>query len=215
MRRVSRHVTYANVMSTIAVFMAIGGIGWAAATLPPNSVGTPQLKKNAVTTAKIKNGQVTGGDAGKDTFTGADIKEATLAQVPKANNALKLGNALPATYSIGRAYGYVTEGGPIVPSRSRNIVGAVRQSTGVYCVTLAPGISLSSVAPVVTLDAQFSATTIPPAGNSDDEGIIEWDSVPEDCPAGTLEFDSLKQGFISGSLNSNLRDDQAFSLLIP
>jgi hypothetical protein len=218
MRRLRQHVTYANVMSTIAAFMAIGGVGWAAATLPKNSVGTPQIKNDAVTAGKIKRGHVTGGDAKNDTFTGAHIKEATLGQVPKATtaaNALKLGGATPATYNIGRAYGYISEGGPLVAARSRNIVNSVRQSTGVYCVTLAPGISLSSIAPVITLDAQFSATTIPPAGNSDDEGIVEWDSVPEDCPAGTLEFDSLKQGFISGSLNSNLRDDQAFTLVIP
>jgi hypothetical protein len=215
MRRVRQHVTYANVMSTIAVFMAIGGVAWAATTLPPNSVGTPQLKANAVTSPKIKNSQVTSLDAKNDSFTGADIKEATLAKVRLAGNALKLGGALPASYNIGRAYGYVTEGGPLVAARSRNIVSSVRQTTGVYCVTLAPGISLASVAPVITLDAQFSATTIPPQGNSDDEGIVEWDSVPEDCPAGTLEFDSLKQGFINGSLNQNLRDDQAFTVLIP
>jgi hypothetical protein len=215
MRRLRQHVTYANVMSSIAAFLAIGGVGWAAATLPKNSVGTPQLKTDAVTAAKIKKGHVTGLDAKNDTFTGAHIKEATLAKVPTAGNALKLGGALPAAYNIGRAYGYISEGGPLVAARSRNIVNSVRQSTGVYCVTLAPGISLSSIAPVITLDAQFSATTIPPAGNSDDEGIVEWDSVPEDCPAGTLEFDSLKQGFITGSLNSNLRDDQAFTLLIP
>lgn len=214
MRRLRQQLTYANVMSTIAVFMALGGVAWAAA-LAPNSVGTPQLKNNSVTSPKIKNSQVTGGDAKNETFTGADVKEATLGQVPKANNALRLGGALPAAYSIGRAYGYVSEGGPIVAARSRNIVSAVKDSTGVYCVTLAPGISLGSVAPVVTLDAAFSATTIPPQGNSDDEGIIEWDSTPEDCPAGTLEFDSLKQGFISGALNSNLRDDQAFTVLIP
>ncbi|HKP90239.1 MAG TPA: hypothetical protein VJT75_09720 [Thermoleophilaceae bacterium] len=205
MRELRDHLTYANAMSTIAVFLAIGGIGWAASTLPPKSVGTAQLKKNAVTSPKIQNSQV----------TGDDVKEATLAQVPTAGNAVKLGNALPAAYNIGRAYGYITEGGTVDPARSRNIAGASRPSDGVYCVTLAAGIALGSVAPIITLDAQFSATTIPPQGNSDDEGIIEWDSVPEDCPAGTLEFDSLKQGFVSGSLNQNLRDNQSFSVLIP
>jgi hypothetical protein len=134
-----------------------------------------------------------------------------------AANALALGGALPARYSIGRAYGYINEEGPgsFVASRSRNIVSVTRPNVGVYCVKLAAGINLSTVAPVVTLDAQDSATTIPPQGNSDDEGIIEWDSVPEDCPVGTLEFDSLKQGFIAGSLNQNIRDDQSFTVLIP
>jgi hypothetical protein len=205
-------------MSSIAAFMAIGGVGWAAATLPKNSVGTPQLKKDAVTTPKIKSGHVTGRHAKNDSFTGADIKEATLGKVPNATtagNALKLAGATPATYNIGRAYGYINEEGTVEAARSRNIAGVDRQSIGVYCVTLAPGIQLGTIAPIVTLDKQDSATTVPPQGNSDDQGIVEWDSVPEDCPAGTLEFDSIKQGFASGALLSNMRDDQSFMLLIP
>jgi hypothetical protein len=41
-------------MSTIAVFVALGG-GAYAVTVPRNSVGTKQLKANAVTGAKVKN----------------------------------------------------------------------------------------------------------------------------------------------------------------
>jgi hypothetical protein len=52
---VRRHLTYANVMSTIAVFVALGGVSYAAATLPRHSVGTRQLKDNAVTSPKVKN----------------------------------------------------------------------------------------------------------------------------------------------------------------
>jgi hypothetical protein len=48
-------VRYADVMSTLAVFLALGGIGFAAVTLPKNSVGTKQLKKNAVTSKKVKD----------------------------------------------------------------------------------------------------------------------------------------------------------------
>lgn len=215
MRGLRPRLTYANVMSSIAVFMALGGVAWAATTLPPNSVGTPQLKKNAVTTAKIKNSNVTGGDAKNDTFTGADVREATLAKVPTADNALKLGGAPPAAFNIGRAYAYINEEGTVEAGRSRNVTGATRPFDGVYCVTLAAGIGLGTVAPVVTLDAQDSATTIPPQGNSDDQGIVEWDSVPEDCPQGALEFDSLKQGFVNGALNQNLRDNQSFTVFIP
>ena len=52
-------LTYANVMATIAVFIALGGASYAAIQLPKNSVGTKQMKKNAVTTAKIKKEAVT------------------------------------------------------------------------------------------------------------------------------------------------------------
>jgi hypothetical protein len=221
MRRLRQHLTHAHVMSSVAAFMAISGVAWAATTLPNNSVGTPQLKKDAVISTKIKNGQVLSVDAKDNTFTGADIKEGTLGTVPSATNAtaalnaLLLGGAGPATYNIGRAYGYINEEGTVEPARSRNITNANRLSTGVYCVTLAAGIGLSTVAPVVTLDKQDSATNIPPPDPSDDQGIVEWDSVPEDCPAGTLEFDSIKQGFNTGAFVGNVRDDQSFMVLIP
>jgi hypothetical protein len=215
MRKLRQHATYANVMSTIAVFMALGGVGWAATTLAPNSVGTRHLKNKAVTSPKIKSKAVGGTHIKADTINGAHVKEAQLGTVPSATNAAKLGNLGPATYNIGRAYAYVNEEGGIDAGRSRNVVDVTRLGLGVYCATLAAGINLATVAPLATLDKQDSATTIPPPSTSDDQGIVEWDSVPEDCPAGTLEFDSIKQGFASGTLVGNQRDDQSFTLLIP
>jgi hypothetical protein len=50
---VRRHLTYANVAATLALFLALGGAAYAATQLPKNSVGTKQLKKGAVTAAKI------------------------------------------------------------------------------------------------------------------------------------------------------------------
>jgi BclA C-terminal domain len=48
-------LTYANVMATIAVFIALGGASYAALKLPKNSVGTKQLKKNSVNSVKVKD----------------------------------------------------------------------------------------------------------------------------------------------------------------
>ncbi len=52
---VRERLSYANVMATAAVFIALGGTAWAVAA---NSVGTRQLKNNAVKTKKIANGAV-------------------------------------------------------------------------------------------------------------------------------------------------------------
>lgn len=52
-------LSYANVVATLALFVALGGASYAAFKLPKNSVGTKQLRKNAVTTAKIKKEAVT------------------------------------------------------------------------------------------------------------------------------------------------------------
>jgi hypothetical protein len=48
-----RHLTYANVAATLALFLALGGAAYAATQLPRNSVGTAQLKREAVTAGKI------------------------------------------------------------------------------------------------------------------------------------------------------------------
>ncbi|HTT93894.1 MAG TPA: hypothetical protein VMF55_04430 [Solirubrobacterales bacterium] len=53
MHRSGRKLTYANVMATIALFVALGGASYAAIKLPKNSVGAKQLKKEAVTPAKL------------------------------------------------------------------------------------------------------------------------------------------------------------------
>ena len=70
-------MTFANVTSVSALFIALGGSAYAVTELPKNSVGTKQLKDSAVTTKKIKNGAV----------TGAKIKLSTLGTVPNASHA--------------------------------------------------------------------------------------------------------------------------------
>lgn len=52
----------ALVISLVALFVALGGTGYAVTQLPKNSVGTTQLKNNAVTTAKVANGSLLRGD---------------------------------------------------------------------------------------------------------------------------------------------------------
>jgi hypothetical protein len=53
--RLRQRLTYANVMATIAVFIALGGSGYAAVTLNRNSVKGKHIAKNAVTSPKVKN----------------------------------------------------------------------------------------------------------------------------------------------------------------
>jgi hypothetical protein len=51
-------LTYANVVATIALFIALGGSSYAALQLPKGSVGKKQLRKNAVTSPKVKPGSL-------------------------------------------------------------------------------------------------------------------------------------------------------------
>lgn len=93
--KIRPRLTYANLMSSIAVFLVLGGAtAFAAGQLGKNSVGkkqlkagavtTAKLKKNAVTTAKIKNNAVTGAKVKNGSLSGAEIDAATLGTVPNS-----------------------------------------------------------------------------------------------------------------------------------
>jgi hypothetical protein len=72
MHRISKKLSYANVTATLALFLTLGGVAWAASTLPSNSVGSAQIikgavkgsdiAKNAVTSPKVKNGSLKAAD---------------------------------------------------------------------------------------------------------------------------------------------------------
>jgi hypothetical protein len=81
-------VTYANVTATLALFLALGGGAYAAATLPARSVGSKQLKKNAVVRAKIKKNAVNGAKVAKNALRGDDVLESSLGTVPSATAAV-------------------------------------------------------------------------------------------------------------------------------
>ena len=86
MKTLRTRLTFANVTSCLALFVALGGFA-VAAGLPKNSVGSNQLKKNSVTTAKIKKEAVTAAKVKKGTLTGKQINLAKLGTVPSATHA--------------------------------------------------------------------------------------------------------------------------------
>jgi hypothetical protein len=62
MRKLRMHLTYANVIASVALFVALGGASYAAIKLPANSVGSKQIKDGAVASADIKNHSIKAGD---------------------------------------------------------------------------------------------------------------------------------------------------------
>jgi len=90
--RIGKHLR-SQAVGYLALFVALGGVSYAAVSLPKNSVGTKQVKKGAVTRAKIANNAVNGAKVARNSLTGADIRESTLGQVPSAAFAGSAGNA--------------------------------------------------------------------------------------------------------------------------
>jgi hypothetical protein len=78
LKQIRKRVTYANVMSSIAVFLVLGGGAAFAAGLAKNSVGSKQLKKNAVTETKIKDGVVTSGKIANGAIVTAKLADGSV-----------------------------------------------------------------------------------------------------------------------------------------
>lgn len=88
-------LSFANVVSVLALFVALGGSAYAF-HLGKNSVGSKQLKKNAVVTAKVKNEAITAAKIKKGTLTGAQINASTLGTVPTAQTAQTANSLAPS-----------------------------------------------------------------------------------------------------------------------
>jgi hypothetical protein len=86
-KKISKHLTVANVVAFAALFIALGGASYAAFKVPKNSVGSRQLKVGAVTSSKIKKGAI----------GAAQIDIGALGTVPNAAHANAADSATKAT----------------------------------------------------------------------------------------------------------------------
>ena len=72
-------LSYANVMATLALFVALGGVGYAAAKLPRNSVGPKQIKADAVKPSELAPNSVDGSNVVDGSIAGAEIADESIA----------------------------------------------------------------------------------------------------------------------------------------
>jgi hypothetical protein len=75
-------LTYSNVMATIAVFVALGGSGYAA-----TKINGKNIKNKSIAGKKLKNRTITRGKVKKNTLGGSEIAESRLGQVGDAKLA--------------------------------------------------------------------------------------------------------------------------------
>ncbi len=112
MKQLRTRLTYANVMSSIAVFLVLGGAtAFAASHLGKNTVGTKQLKNNSVTSGKLKKNSVTTAKVADGAITGAKVNLSSLGKVPSASNAdnaSSAGNANTVAGSTVRKFFYAS-----------------------------------------------------------------------------------------------------------
>ena len=119
-----RHLTFANVMSVIAVFIALGGASYAAVNLPKNSVGTKQLKKKSVGTKQLKGNAVNSNKVKNFSLRANDFKQGQIPSGPTGPQGLPGEDGQPGATGAQGAIGPTgLQGvtGPTGPAGATNV----------------------------------------------------------------------------------------------
>jgi hypothetical protein len=162
LRRIRPHLTYANVVATLALVVAIGG-GTAYAA---SKIGTKQIAYhavtggkidfNAVSSAKIKNATIRGKDIRDGGVKSADVRNGSLRAIDFAAGELPQGPKGDPGPGIADVRGTVAAG------------GGLTAGAGVTAVSTGPDGSYA-----VTVDKDVSACTIVATlATTDDPGSV-------------------------------------------
>jgi hypothetical protein len=182
LNEIPSRLSYANVMSSIAVFLVLGGgTAFAATKLAANSVGPKQLKRNAVTGAKVRN----------RSLTGADIKPGTLGAVPSATSAASLvgQTSFSIRLGFGQAQTIATNGA--VSFAAECLQEAGTDEVRIVAATTANG--------AVMAGDNFYAGTSAAAFLNTDIPAAERKLVSEDEPTGkTRVTTDIDRGYVLG-----------------
>jgi hypothetical protein len=91
-RIASRRPSVSLVIASLALFVALGGVGYAAAT-----IGSASVVDNSLRSKDVRNNDLRGKDVRTNTLKGPDIAESSLGKVPSAANADSAATAAHAT----------------------------------------------------------------------------------------------------------------------
>jgi len=82
---IRRHLTLANLISIVALAIALGGAAYAVTKAPKNSVVSKSVKNKSLKGKDVKDNSLKGKDVKDNSLKGADIDESSLGKVPNAD----------------------------------------------------------------------------------------------------------------------------------
>lgn len=172
MKQIRKRLTYANVMSSIAVFMVLGGATAVAASkiganeIKANSIKTGKIVKEAVTEGKIKNGAITVNKLANGAVTTDKIADnavtttkiadkavtaskinVTGLQVPSATNATNATNAANATNATNAANAAALGGVPASQYSIRHFARVIGTGASPTLAAGSPGVTVNPTRP--------------------------------------------------------------------
>lgn len=138
-----RHLSYANVMATVAVFAALGGSSYAAIALTKNSVKSTHIGKGQVKAPDIASNAVRSAKVKDRSLLAKDFKSGQLPQGPVGPPGPQGVPGAAGAAGTAVAYAGVQADGTLMPSTGLTAVGSkgitnaqiAHPNPGIYCFT--------------------------------------------------------------------------------
>ena len=166
LRKLRSRLTYANVVSTIALALAVGGgTAYAASKIGTqniryHAVTGSKVATNAVTASKVKNSALSDADIRDNSLRGADVRNGTLEAVDFAAGQLPKGDKGDPATSI---FGVVNALGGLTSQKS---LTAISGTGPTYTITTNQDVSKCAAVTTLVGGAAGSVTAEPTAGNA-------------------------------------------------
>jgi hypothetical protein len=177
MEQIRKRLTYANVMSSLAVFLVLGG----GAAYAAKKVGSHELRGGSVTTAKIKRNAVTRSKIKAKAISTAKIAKEAVNYGRLANGSVSVeklvpGFIAPAAERLSHAANISAGGVLLAGSIGISQANVTHPSVGFYCFS---GLTPAPTGGVATVDyAQAGKNILIQLGTG--QGPV--------CPEGTQAF---------------------------
>ena len=199
-------LTYANVVATFALFLALGGSSYAAISLSKNSVKSKHIAKGAVKRSDIGKNAVNSSKVAAASLLAADFAPGQLPNGPKGakgdtgDKGDKGDTGDPGQAGApGAARAYALGGGDSCPGtappfvacpvvRGKGVAYIVKVATGIYCVGVT-GIDAAAPDSVAIVTAASGSTAA--------QFVARWRSQNSACVSSEFEVTTIIQGTIA------------------
>jgi hypothetical protein len=189
LRAIGKRLTYANVIASLALFLALGGGAVYAASKKANQVGTGKLKQNAVTAGKIKANAVTQTKIRNNAVTSAKLRQGAVSLEKIAAGTNVVGTATSTAVAVnGPSAVAVPFSAPLsftptagsvymlnVEARGTNLARSGTEECRVTIVPLVNGAEWNTNTPLVLSafapTAEAPSGTVPAAGQTSPIGL--------------------------------------------
>ena len=102
LRALGQRLTFANGMSSLAVFLALGGTAYAATALPANSVGTEQIQARAVSGSRLAPNAVSGAKVADGSLVGDDLAPRSVSGTALGGGSVDTTQLAPGSVTLNR-----------------------------------------------------------------------------------------------------------------